>query len=30
MFIIDPAALLALAAIITAISALVWSIRRKP
>ena len=30
MFILDPAAVLALAALITALSALVWSVRRKP
>lgn len=30
MFIIDPAALTALAAVIAACSALVWAIRRKP
>ncbi len=30
MFIIDASLLLALAAVITAISTLVWSIRRKP
>jgi hypothetical protein len=30
MFIIDVSMVLALAAIITAISTLVWSIRRKP
>jgi hypothetical protein len=30
MLMLDPEALLAIAAIITAISALVWSIRRKP
>jgi hypothetical protein len=29
MLVIDPAALFALAAVITSISALVWSIRRK-
>ncbi len=30
MLILDPAALAALAAVITACSALVWAIRRKP
>lgn len=30
MLILDPAALAALAVLITAISALIWSVRRKP
>lgn len=30
MFILDPAAVVAIAALITAFSALVWAIRRKP
>ena len=30
MFILDPAAVVALAALVTALSALVWSVRRKP
>ena len=30
MFIIDASVLLAVAAVITAVSTLVWSIRRKP
>jgi hypothetical protein len=30
MFILDPPAVLALAALITAIATLVWSVRRKP
>lgn len=30
MLILDPAAVLALAALITAVSALVWSVRRNP
>ena len=30
MSILDPAAVLALAALITALSALIWSVRRKP
>jgi hypothetical protein len=30
MLVLDPAALAALAAVITASSALIWSIRRKP
>ena len=30
MLILDPAAVLALAALITALSTLVWSVRRKP
>ena len=30
MFILDPAAVMALAALVTALSALVWSVRRKP
>ncbi len=30
MFILDPAAVLAIAALITALSSLVWSVRRKP
>jgi hypothetical protein len=29
VFVVDPAALFALAAVITSVSALVWSIRRK-
>jgi hypothetical protein len=30
MLVLDPPALLALAAVITSVSALVWSVRRKP
>ncbi len=30
MFILDPAAVLAIAALITALSSLVWSVRRRP
>lgn len=30
MLVLDPAALAALAAVITACSALIWSMRRKP
>ncbi len=30
MFILDPAAVLAIAALTTALSSLVWSVRRKP
>jgi hypothetical protein len=30
MIVLDPPALLALAALITSLSALVWSVRRKP
>ena len=30
MFILDPAAVLAIAALITAASTLVWAVRRKP
>lgn len=30
MFILDPAAVLAIAALVTAFSALVWSVRRRP
>ena len=30
MFIIDPPAMLAIAAIITSLSTLIWAIRRKP
>ena len=30
MFILDPAAVLAIAALVTALSSLVWSVRRKP
>lgn len=30
MFVLDPMALFALAALITALSALIWAIRRKP
>ena len=30
MFVLDPAAVAALAALVTAFSALVWSVRRKP
>jgi hypothetical protein len=29
MFVIDPAMLIALAALITSVSALIWSLRRK-
>jgi hypothetical protein len=30
MFVLDPAMLLALAAVISSLSALVWAVRRKP
>jgi hypothetical protein len=30
MIVLDPAALLAVAALITSVSALVWAVRRKP
>jgi hypothetical protein len=30
MFVLDPAGLLALAALITSLSTLIWAIRRKP
>lgn len=30
MFILDPAAILAIAALITATSSFVWAVRRKP
>jgi hypothetical protein len=30
MFVIDPALLIALAAFVSSVSALVWSVRRKP
>lgn len=30
MLILDPAAIAALAVLVTAISALIWSVRRKP
>lgn len=30
MLVLDPAAVLSLAALVTSISALVWSVRRKP
>jgi hypothetical protein len=30
MFIFDPGAILAIAALVTAISTLVWAVRRKP
>jgi len=30
MFVVDPSLLIALAALISSVSALVWSVRRKP